>query len=516
MLGITSILQVLFFFSWPNFYGVTSTILIWLIYDQVTLTPKYCFDYPISSFLLFGFAITQYFLPLVFISIVLKPLSFNLELPYLVFTHSLIDLLVLVIAHRIYTSFTRPSANSFKKVLVHTGFFKVLTNNQMWIMGLIGLFAMFYIYFYSPSHGHETTGIVDKLIQGLVPFTYTPFLIPLKIMTGRNVRINKSLIIKLILFIILLFVVSIGRNSRSSFMLGFVGIAFAYLLGLITGVYKTKIFTVRNIVTGLLGIWLITGPITDLGLSMVVVRGQRGTISSTELLKETLTTYSDKDALRTYKMAILSSKDEWNETYLDNIYLSRFCNIKFNDASLIQSEKIGIANQAYRDFSIDRFWATLPSPLLSLFGFNFSKVEIGTMSFGDFLYYQADGENALGGFRTGHFSGTGMAAFGWWYLLILGLSIIPVFYVLDAFVLIFKNTKVNMLARNRYRFSLCILISISSIVQFLPTESVIDIISYLLRGWIQMAFLYWLINRIFFYLNFKNQINGKYSIFWRR
>jgi len=42
-LGISSLFQVLFFFSWPNLFAIISTLLAWLIYDKVSFNYKQFF-----------------------------------------------------------------------------------------------------------------------------------------------------------------------------------------------------------------------------------------------------------------------------------------------------------------------------------------------------------------------------------------------------------------------------------------------------------------------------------------
>ena len=115
------------------------------------------------------------------------------------------------------------------------------------------------------------------------------------------------------------------------------------------------------------------------------------------------------------------------------------------------------------------------------------KEFIYSLSFGDYIYLLAGGSGFPNGYRTGHFAGTGMAAFGWWYLLILGVLIIPIFLLFDKF---YKRDRGKKNEPFALQFSLCGLLAITSVWQFLPTESVTMLAIFLLRGWLQLVVLY--------------------------
>ena len=147
-----------------------------------------------------------------------------------------------------------------------------------------------------------------------------------------------------------------------------------------------------------------------------------------------------------------------------------------------------------QEFSINALWESLPQPVLSILKIKIDKDFINSISFGDYLYYRAGGLETPGGYRTGQFASTGMLSFGWWYLPLLGIGIIPLFFLLDLFVIAFFDLK-----QQKYytHLSLAGLISITSYFMFLSlsnySESVVNIYTYIIRGWIQMAFLYWIV-----------------------
>jgi len=484
--------QCLFWWSIPNLVAMLYVAFAWLLlcllyFQQFTLQ-----RYPLSSFLIIGFTATQFYFPLIFTSIELKSLVFNLDLPYEVFFHSTLSLFALIAGHYIYQSLPINTLRSKGAVLRRLGFFTPPSELQLWLMGAIGLMANIYVFFFSSATATEVTGNAgDKAIQAFLPFGYSPYFIPFYMLYGGKKPDFKKTVPLLIIFTLVLFLLSIARNSRGAFMLGFTAVGFSYLLGMMLGIFKTPVISTKIMVVGGFFFWLITGPLADLGTAMVIVRSQRNDISRAELIDLTLEAYHDKDAIAYRRLEDATSESIWDERYLDNIFTARFANIKFNDASLILAEQVGDHNPAVLKYSMDYMWGILPAPVLKVVNPKVDKEFVYSLSFGDYLYSVAGaGPEAYGGFRTGHFAGTGMAAFGWWYLAILGIGIIPVFLLFDRLCLIRKVERFKGYPERQLIFSVCGLLAISSIFQFLPTESVMGIVTYLIRGYLQMTGLY--------------------------
>lgn len=494
VLMVCSLLQMVFFWSLANAIAVSCVSFVWLLFTKLFLRKEVLSVYPLSSFLIFGFVITQFYFPLVFTLLESKPIIFNLDLPYQVFLHSVLTFLLLVLVHVLYRAYAKNHLQRHRSLLLRAGFFQTPSSRQLWIMGFLGLSAMFYVHFYSPSVGREVSGAGDKLIQGLITFSYAPFFIPFGRLFGRESVNMKALLPMLLLFTLLLFLVSLGRNSRGAFMLGFTSVGFAFILGLLLGILKTRLFTLRNILLAVFGFWFFTGPLADIATAMVMVRGQRYDITRMELISLTLQAFNDKEAIRLYKLAGISQDREWDEQYMNNLFLARFCNIKYNDASLLDANRISEADPDMFNFTMDRFWATLPQPALTVLNMQVDKAGVTTYSFGDYLHYKAGASSsALGGFRTGHFAGMGMAAFGWWYLLILGIGMWPVYYIFDKLVMPKRTTSQDGKNYHKPLFSFCGLLGLTSIFMFMEAESVIEPYVFLIRGCLQMLLLYFLV-----------------------
>lgn len=500
ILIICVIYQVVFFPEIINLIAIVSAITAWALTCMIWLKTNILRKYLISAFMILGFVSSQFYFPVVFTTLEDKPVTYNLDMPEDVFLHSSLCFLVLVVAHAVYRYSRRLSFQRSTSLMSGLGFFDPPSHLQVWIMGLIGMASSFYVYFTSPDIGREITGAAeDKLLQGLVPFTYAPFLIVVARLYGNQEKVHKGFTPLIILYAVALFAVSIARNSRGAFILGLTTPVFAYVLGLMLGVYKNKLITFKNVVLAAAAAWVLVGPLSDLGTAMLIVRGSRTDVSPTELVVATLDALDDKAAIEARRKddADASMDWDWDERYLDNLFTARFSNIKFNDSNLITSTKVGQYDPDMQQYSLDAFIAIFPQPLIDLFDLDVDKDWILSMSFGDFMYALSGGQGTLEGYRTGHVAGTGLAAFGWWYLALLGISAIPLFYLNDKLV---KN-RLNVAAGdngsiNRTYVSMCAVLFLTTFFQFMMLESVVQIMTYLVRGWLQMVALYFIIYHV--------------------
>ncbi len=492
ILGAAAVLQCVLCCTATNVLAVACVLAAWLAMTTIFLRSSLLEVFPLSTFLLLGFTATQFYFPLVFTLSEGKPLTYNLVLPEQVFFHSVAALLVLLAGHAVYRQLFSARRYRSSPLLLRAGFFTAPSDLQLWLMGFLGLAATFYVIFVSRATGSEVSGgAASKAVQSIMPFSYAPYFIPLSQLYGNAKARSKKLLPQLALFTGLLLLLSIGRNSRGSFMLGFTSVGFAYGLGLLLGVFQPRIFTLKNVLLGLAGALLVTGPLADLGTAMVLVRGQRNGIPTAELMAQTVQAFGDKAAIAARRAEDKLAESDWDERYLDNVFTARFANLKFNDASLVQAAKISPQDPAMLNYSLDYVLGSMPTPVLTAFQAKVDKEAVYSVSIGDYLFLQAGGgTEALGGFRTGHFAGTGMAAFGWWYLLWLFVGIVPVYYLFDRFFI--AQCPGTGASGAGPRFSLCGLLAITAIFQFLPAESVVVTATFLLRGWVQLVLLYFL------------------------
>jgi hypothetical protein len=473
--------------------------LAWGVTTKWILDQEVIAKFPLSIFLFFGFTTTQFYLPLIFTSLEGKSLIFNLELPGLVFMHSTAALFVMLAAHAFYRLLSRASGKRSFSYLQKTGFFTPPTETQLWLMGLVGIAAAYYVYFTTPTAGDGRVVVgdpADKFVSGFLPFQYAPFFIPLsRLFGGNEVNMKKSGPV-LILYTVALVAISVGRNSTGALMFGFTAVAFGYFLGLVLGVYKARIFTLKNAIIAGLGVWLMVGPVSDLRTAMVLVREQRSEVPAAELLDLTLDAYQDKEAIEERRLFDETRDDEWDERYLSNVMTARFANIKFNDINLVSAMEVREHDPDMYEFSIDYLLGGLPTPFLKALNIDVDKELVYGLSIGDYLYMAAGGYGVVSSFRSGHFAGSGVAAFGWYYLLFLGVGMIFIFYLFDKFYMLkyLPGATPDDPQRKVYLFSFCGLLSLNTIFLYMSSlQTVVQIGTFLYRGWIQLALLYFIV-----------------------
>lgn len=500
-----SVTQIVFFWSEDLLIAILFSAISWKLFVSYFLRENILQKFPLSTLLVAGFVVTQLYFPIVFTTLEAKSAVNNLLMPNEVFLHTTLSFWALLIAHIAYTYIGRGVSQSLRSALLYTNFFRSPSNMQVWLMGIIGLSVMTVGYFTGDTKGLQVPDtVLGKVLWGLTNFAYAPYLILVGQLYGNNTKITKKTLIALSLYTILVFAASIARNSRGAFVFGFTSLGIAYGISLLLGIYnvqKVKLFTTRNFLIGALAVWLLTGPIADLGIAMALVRGSRSEVSSTKLLEMTLETYQDKSAIDALKKIDIREQLDWDERYLDNIFLARFCNLKFCDSSLLLAAKVGENDESILNRTIDSMLSALPEPILAALNLDVNKKEARNGSIADYLFYKS-GANAdvIGTFRVGHFSGIGLATFGWVYLLLLCVTIIPIYIIFDSYTGLFQSNVKSQ--KPRTIFSFCGLLILTSIFHFLPSESVTVNISYLLRNWPETIILYFLVFRTTHFLSF--------------
>jgi len=506
------LLQVCFHFDTVNILCVFMAQIGWIITDAYLFTGINFSKFTLSSVVILGFSITQFLFPTIFTFVDGNALTNNLNFPTDVFIHSLLGLLVLIVCHKIYTQ--RVIGNKFnrkirwQKVLVNYDFFTLPTEKQLWIMGFIGQIAtIFQMIFTSPSVSAAGDGgtVAAKFLVGFAVFSAAPYFLVLKRMYGNyDEKPVKKFAFKIAAYTILQIVVGIISNSRGAFMGHLTGLGICYFISLLMGKYSIKKVTPFKVVLFFVGLNLILTPLTDLSLAMVAVRAERKEVKGLDLVKITLEAYGDKANIKRLKSTyekVGSTDDDYSENYLNSIFLSRFCNLKFNDNSLESYIKIGGIDNQMQEYAYNRLIAIFPTPFLEFIGVKIDKSSFTGTSFGDYIYFRAGGPNALGGLRTGHFAGVGMVTFGWWYLLLLAIGLFPLYFLFDLFVIC--KPQVDYFDNENSQdstISLAGLISITLIFTFLGCstsgESITNIFTFLIRGWIQLVALYIILFKI--------------------
>lgn len=485
---VAAILQTIFFYSFPNILGCAIILIAWGLTYKFVMHPLNFEKYTFSTIIIFGFCFTQFCLPIIFTLTEGKPLIYNLDYPTSVFTHSLLALLVLILSYTFYKNHVHFIRSGLQNILRKLSLFDVPSGKQFWIIGLLGIASIVIKRLvFGDANVQTDNSELLKFIDGLEPFSYLPLLLlfPSVVSESNKIRDYKVSRILIIVYILIFIVLGVMSNSRGMFMRGVVTIGLIYFLGLLVGKLDYKVFTPKNVIVASIGLWMLTGPLGDLGTAMVAVRGIRGEIPPAVLMDETVKTYKDKDALRRYKEIMSYNSVDWDENYFDNIFLARFCNLKFSDASLEQAFRMRNPDNQMQEVVFKKYLSVLPQPFLKAIDIPIEKKFYTGASFGDFLFMRNTGIG-YGHFRLGNFLGVGLASFGWWYLGILFLGATLLYNFADSFVLAEGSGK--------YLYSVVGLLSILVFFSFFGigthSESVTYVFHYITREWIQTIFLY--------------------------
>lgn len=460
-----------------------------------TLRPQRLYRYPLSTLILLGFGVTLQCGPLWFTALEGNSITVNLQLPVATFGNGFLASLIALTGHWAYrkAKLSRQLRNKTQQWLIKLQIFAPLDLNEMVPMAALGLAA----YAAGPvfvGQG-ETANIFIKFLEGFRFFATIPVAFLLQTLAGSrpwNYKANTFLRsdhawMLFLLYSLSLVVVGLLGNSRATFIFPLscllLGLALYWVFGLIRIQLKNLVAFGLAIVVGL-------PVITDLATAMVMNRSLRGDIPPLVLVEQTLQQMADRESIQRFRRKSVETglAMDWNENYVSNPFLARFSNAKFPDNSLEnQSHLSASKREEMLMFHWHRLISTLPAPILRLFGVSDQiKAEANSVSYGDKLYFLATGNRfVLGGLRTGHFFGTGLAAFGFFYLALLLASFLIIFPLIDSHALGGLDSKGGPP-----------LVSAIAITQLLSwftisnIESVVNLLAYPIRGFLEPIVLF--------------------------
>lgn len=505
-----SLLVLLQMFCWLNTQNVATAALILcggIVGTTVSARLTLLRSHPVSTLILLGYTISYFLLPPFATLIEWKPVTNNLIHPELIYVHALVCLLFLLGAHALYRkSFIAASLRTFMVSRLYTplGYFRTPGNLQLMILGGIGLVAMAYQIFVAGWAREEVLSADSKLMQALFPLVYMPYCILVRPIIGdAPARIPLSWKLTLAAYTVPLLLVSMGSNSRAAVLLGISSIAIAYLYGVVVRLIPARLLRPRNAVLSVLLLFLLQGPVADMATSMVIVRSERNDLAATQLLEATMTTFQNKRALEERRRLNEVKNYDWDEYYVDNLFLARLSNLKFADESLdLALRQDASAKVMLRNLEWQNVLGVFPRPLVDALGLPVDK-DLVKSSGGDLMLFSTTGDfDALRGFRTGSIFGSGYALFGWLYPIVIALASIIIFALADAQTTRIRNPDpaarpgawipvFNSLTAARLFAFVFFLTSAATGV-----ESMFALTHFILRGWVETLlvylFAYWL------------------------
>lgn len=417
-----------------------------------------------------------------------KPITYGLQLPYLTFFYETLLFIVSSLAFRL--AFTkRKKNNMLQKTLNKIGFFDTYPPSIIWALGIIGVSARLFTF----AAGKIEYGDVEgKFISGITYLMYIPFILlfPKLYKTANSfmTNLNKKIIWGYFIFVTFL---GIASNSREAMIAPIALILLLYFLQSckFLNKRKRKINAVKIALIGVIAYWII-GALADFSMAMLYNRGIRSDVSKTELLEKTLDTYRNKELMRSIKeMAQREKKDElmaykqgWDETYVDNFMLNRYCNIRITDQTLYYAFQLSNEDRTkMQQHFINRAIITLPTPILHFLGIRLDKNDF-SYSRGDLLYALGRNITIFPGFRVTSHVGDGLATWGLLYFFIQFILFFFVFKLLNSLVYFSNNLPV---------YSLYGLVSLFTFFgMFRNANGCIEDLEFCLRGYWQNVIIF--------------------------
>ncbi len=451
-------LEIVFFFDPINILASMVLLYGWLMVKEIVLTKYNMLNYPVSFLMIFGLVMFHYVLPIPLTLLEFKPVTYNLVVPLLTFWHHFLFITIIVFSYSLYLKISNKK-NIFRNFLSYTNFYKIPSDRIIWMTALLGLGGSFYTYFVYGQWQRENTdrGLLYYLAGLFIPFLWMPIIIPFKKFRYLNDEITettKTTKTNILLYSGLVFIIALTSNMRTILFSGVMTLIFLFVIGILFGYYDLKklITPKKALLIGLI-FFISSGPLIDLGITMVVVRGERTQLSAADFLTKTVEVYQDKERLNKIKsmggVAMDMEKGQsffikkWNEDYLSNLLLNRFSNLKISDNCLYHAKNIGYGNLKMQEIFYKKVIASMPNVMMQFFGMsNSEKIELELFSITDYLYSLSINDTTVRGSAIlGSIPGVGMAIFGYWYLGIIIPVFFIIFYMFDSFVKV-KNGKV--------------------------------------------------------------------------
>lgn len=398
--------------------------------------PQLLVDYPLSTLAILGYTLYYFVIPPLGKLSDFQSILHNLNHPILVWGYGLIGLLTLVIAHYVYRLLSIFSllrwtlATKFYRPLY---FFEMPDDLQFWIMGIIGIVSSLLAHRYSSAVGPS---VLASTVRVLSPLIYTPYFIAFPDLADPRYRFRRRPFhLGVIIYSIVLLAVAAMVNSRSFMVLGLGSLILLYGYRVFTGTISPPRLSISSVITVLVCLWLISGPIANLAASMLIARRSRGTVSSVRLAKETWNIYRSGIAIRAYEAAGRRAVRLWsyNEMYYNNIFLNRVGNMRLTDLSIDAAHSVMTLGESsyFRRDQFEKVVALLPDPVIRMLQLDIDKKEVLKGSSEDVLYSMATGF-PVGGFKTGSGLVIIRMTFGLMWPIYLGLMSIAIFTVFDA------------------------------------------------------------------------------------
>jgi hypothetical protein len=492
VLIICCFLEIIFFPQIENIIGIFVTFFSFQLFKLFVFKREIICQSPFSFLAMLGLFLFMY-LPILATLCDGHPISFGMIQPIKTFCLQFIYFCITILAFHFSNRFSKKH-RGISKLLNRVGYFTPPTHKQIWILGFLGILPK--IYLMLNQFGEEmTTG--GGFANMLSFFAYAPVtLLFHELYGGKKYNHPKQVYF----YIAFLAVLGIATNSRNQVLYV---LATWLLISMIHFIIYKPIISVKSLrktFGTIIFIALFIPVLADLAFAMVTVRGERYGITAQELFKKTWELYTDKEQLNKLKnladrdtriMALQNMRTNWNEYYVNNIFLQRLCNYRVVDATIYHAENAGIPNSTMQEDLITKLKITYPTPIVQLLFGNIKK-ENYQYSPMDLLLAKSQNTANRESFLVGGDVGLGFSYFGYWYFIIQYIIYFVTFYLMNQLSYIQKD-----------KISLSVLTMISSYKLFLTFQVGPGIqakLQYLIYGYFISIIIYLFIYKIVRYI----------------
>lgn len=432
----SSIAELVFFPTVVHVCICVVNYLMWVLFSAVIGKGSNYLYYPLSTFMITGFILCFIVFPIPATLLEFKPVSYNLHNPLICFLNIYLCFIALILAHCIYKKISRKNIISY--YLRKTLFFSPLSKKEFLIftIGAISYTAISILVYgrWEDDNNLESKPLILSFLSLMGIFVNLPVLLlfpSFHLVNWKPKAKNRYLLC--ILYGLFLFVIGIASNVRTMSINYLCLIGALFFFGFLAN--SIKVTLKKKYVASLLAfLWFFTGPFMDISMAMVAVRGQKMNLSGIELLENTFEVYSngkEMESLRKAKTMLVAGTNDWDENYLNNDMLARFCSVKIIDESIYYAGKLGYNNPQMRDDYLHQLVSIWPTKISGLS--NKERDIYRSYSETDYMYALATKSSlGLGSFKIGSLPGLGLSIFGYWYLLIVILMFIPIYYYFDS------------------------------------------------------------------------------------
>ena len=489
MLVVCVVLQLFIDTSFRNVASVTAVFFTAIIVFAVTIRASVIRVAPLPVVIVIGFNIATMSGALVTQTLYFKPLTYNLLVPehtfpaLILFQTALLATLILFLSGSI---FFKVSDFFRSKIYIPLGLLKAPSPLQIWIMGVFGLIAIISSIDFNHVVKYGDAG--PKFIEAFSYLAYAPLILPALAYTFPDNAQYTSIQnhYKFLLpYLVVLVVVGVSANTRGGFAAPVANLGLILFLLLMLGQFVLTRAARRWFLVGVVIAALMTPIISDLATAMVVVRGERENISTTQLVEKTFDAFHNKKEIEVYRKLQKENigTNDYEEDYITNPFLTRLILTKFTDNMLSLTDvRNGRHAEVIWGVTNKMLIAMLPTPVLKFFGSNLDKEDI-RFSVGDLLYAIQNGFG-LGEYKLGSSVAHGIALMGFASFLVIIPMFLIVFIALQSFSISIGGWVI---------FSPLILLQLISLYYLPVSDSFLGPVMYLIRTLPQNILIYILV-----------------------